>query len=220
MNTPFPQLHLLKQTDRLRALHAVMRDAGTGQAEFTQAANRVIRLLIEASLDLLPYSAQPVVTPVGAVFEGRRLAGPLSAVSVVRAGESMELELGAAIDNVPVGKILIQRDRQTKAPKLFYSALPEAIAEGHVLLLEPMLATGGSALCAIEVLEQAGVSAANIIFVNILASPEGVQRLATRYPQLRIVSSSLEQALNPDAYMIPGIGDFGDRYFGTVRRRA
>lgn len=217
MSTRYPNVHLLAQTDRLRALHAVMRDADTGRGAFTQAANRVIRQLLEASLDLLPYRDRDVITPVGARFEGRELATALTAVSVVRAGESMEGELRAAIGDVPIGKILIQRDRQTKQPSLFYSSLPPGIAEGHVLLMEPMLATGGSAIRAVEVLLAAGVRIEAIVFVNILAAPTGIERLLAAHPALTIVTSSIESHLNQDAYMIPGIGDFGDRYFGTVR---
>ena len=116
-----------------------------------------------------------------------------------------------------IGKILIQRDEKTAEPHLLYSKLPPDIADRYCLLLDPMLATGGSVLCAIEVLLQAGVSADRIIFVNLIASPEGLANLQARFPQVRIVTGVIDEGLNEQKYIVPGLGDFGCRYFGTDR---
>jgi uracil phosphoribosyltransferase len=128
----------------------------------------------------------------------------------------MEVELRELLPAIRIGKVLIQRDKQTKLPTVYYAHLPGDIADRHVLLLEPMLATGGSAMAAIDILREAGVAEENIVMVNFLASPEGIRALGRRYPAVRIVTSSVEARLNENAYMVPGIGDFGDRYFGTV----
>jgi uracil phosphoribosyltransferase len=125
-------------------------------------------------------------------------------------------ELRQVIPDITVGKLLIQRDKITKLPKLYYKNFPEDIAGRHILLLEPMLATGGSANAAIEVLLDSGVREENIVFVNFLASPEGIEAVHAKHPHVKIVTSSIEQRLNENAFMIPGIGDFGDRYFGTT----
>ena len=127
----------------------------------------------------------------------------------------METELRAMAPGVRIGKILIQRDTVTKLPHLYYSKLPMDIARRHVLLLDPMLATGGTALAAIEVLLEKGVPAENIVFINVLSAPEGIAVVQDRYPSVRMVTSSIEERLNENAFMLPGIGDFGDRYFGT-----
>jgi len=209
-------VHLLAQTNELRALHTIIRDKDASQDDFVFYSDRIIRQLLEVGLDLLPFDSQNVVTPVGETYEGLKRAAKVCAVSVVRAGESMETELRSMYRGMRIGKILIQRDKQTKLPKLFYSHLPDDVSKRHVLLLEPMLATGGSALAAMQVLLDAGVREENIIFINILAAPKGLDRLTAAYPNLRIVTSSIEKQLNENAYMIPGIGDFGDRYFGTV----
>ena len=127
----------------------------------------------------------------------------------------MEAELRELRPSIRVGKILIQRDRQSKLPHLLYSHLPADIAERHVLLLEPMLATGGSARAAIGVLLKAGVREENVVLVDFLAAPEGIRAVHDAHPLVQIVTSSVEERLNEHAFMIPGIGDFGDRYFGT-----
>lgn len=206
----------LPQTNRLQYLHAKMRDKTASKSQFIYYADQVFRLLIEQSLELLPFSNMNVTTPVGATYRGKKLTNPLCAVSIVRAGESMESELRHIDLKIPIGKILIQRDTVTKLPKLYYSKLPDNIAECKVLMLEPMLATGGSAFCAIKVLLEAGVTQENITFVNLLCSPEGVEKVTSHFPKIQIVTSSIEECLNEHAFMIPGVGDFGDRYFGTT----
>jgi uracil phosphoribosyltransferase len=209
-------LHLLSQTERLRALHTVIRDRDASPRDFTTNSQHIIRMLLERALDLLPYRSRDVITPVGETYPGLQLVRGLCGVSIVRAGESMEAALRDLHPGVPIGKILIQRDKQTKLPSLYFQALPGDIAERDVLLLEPMLATGGSLLKALDVLRGAGAGPESIVVVNFLASPQGLERVGVAYPGLRIVTSSVEQRLNEAAYMVPGIGDFGDRYFGTV----
>jgi len=137
-------------------------------------------------------------------------------VSIVRAGESMESGLRAVCKAVRIGKILIQRDEETALPKLYYAKLPTDISQRHVLLLDPMLATGGSATKAIEVLQEHGVPEDKIMFLNLIAAPAGIRNIRQRFPKLRIVTTAIDESLNEKKYIVPGIGDFGDRYFGTT----
>ena len=210
---------LLPQTSQLRALHTVIRDRHASPADFTVHSRRIMRLLLETAMDRLPFERREVTTPVGRTYDGLRLASGLCGVSVVRAGESMEAELRELDPGVPIGKILIQRDRKTKRPHLFFCSLPPDIAERSVLLMEPMLATGGSLLMALDVLRQAGVNLGRSVVVNLLASPRGLTAVRTAYPEVDIVTSAIEEGLDENAFMLPGIGDFGDRYFGTDLRR-
>lgn len=210
-----PNIHLLPQTDHLRALHTTIRDRNARREDFVAASGRIIRLLIETGLNLLPFEKCEVRTPVGRTYDGLRLTTQICGVAVARAGESMEAGLRAVCPSIPIGKILIQRDKVTKLPKLYYSALPSDIAQRHVLLLDPMLATGGTALAAIEVLLDRGVPEEHIVFINLITVPEGIAAVRRRHPSLRIVTSAIDECLNENAYMLPGIGDFGDRYFGT-----
>jgi uracil phosphoribosyltransferase len=209
-------VHLLPQTDLLRALHTIIRDRECGHDDFVFHSGRVIRLLLETALNLLPVAKKDVVTPVGAAYEGLEIAARPCAVSVIRAGDAMEAGFRELCPAAPIGKILIQRDKQTKLPRLYYSHLPAGIADRHVLLLEPMLATAGSALAAVDVLAGAGVREDRIIMVNFLSAPEGLRRFRAERPRVRIVTSSIEERLNEHAFMVPGIGDFGDRFFGTA----
>ncbi|MFD5654263.1 uracil phosphoribosyltransferase [Streptomyces sp. NPDC127039] len=215
VQVPQDAVHLLPQTKHLRAIHTILRDRHAKRKDFVPNSAHVMRQLIEAGLELFPFEPLDVQTPVGRTYHGLRLATEICGVSVVRAGDSMEAELRTMMPEVRLGKILIQRDRTTKLPRLYYSALPADIAQRHVLLLDPMLATGGTALAAIDVLCERGVPEENIVFVNLLSSPEGIRTVHERRPRVRMVTSSIEERLDENAYMQPGIGDFGDRYFGT-----
>ncbi|WP_422755732.1 uracil phosphoribosyltransferase [Micromonospora sp. WMMD708] len=213
------RLHLLPQTNRLRTLHTVIRDRDASRADFVQTSAQIFRQLLDTALDLLPVVPAPVRTPVGQTYHGLRPAAPVCGVSIARAGESMESELRAMLPQTRIGKILIQRDRTTKLPHLHYAALPPDIATSQVLLLDPMLATGGTALAALALLREYGVFEEDVVFVTLLSSPEGISAVHAHHPRVRIVTSAIEERLNADAYMVPGIGDFGDRYFGTDQPR-
>jgi uracil phosphoribosyltransferase len=208
-------VHLLPQTAQVRALHTIIRDRTARRDDLVFYSRRIIRLLLEAGLGLLPFEPCEVETPVRRTYDGLRFASQLCGVAIARAGESMEAELRTVCRSIRIGKILIQRDKVTKKPHLYYSALPEDIAKRHVLLLDPMLATGGTALAAIQVLLDKGVAEDRIIFINLITVPEGITAVCRRFPAVKIVTSAIDERLNENAYMMPGIGDFGDRYFGT-----
>ncbi|CAD6975598.1 unnamed protein product [Tilletia controversa] len=142
-------------------------------------------------------------------------SGRICGVSILRAGEAMEAGLRECCRSVRIGKILIQRDEETAKPKLFYAKLPEDISERWVLLLDPMLATGGSACQAIRVLLDHGVRAERILFLNLVASPEGLKAIYDEFPEVRTISGWVDQGLDGKSYIVPGLGDFGDRYFSA-----
>ncbi|KAB5516286.1 hypothetical protein DKX38_026934 [Salix brachista] len=135
-------------------------------------------------------------------------------LSVIYSGESMENALRACCKGIKIGKILIHRDGDN-GKQLIYEKLPKDISERHVLLLDPVLATGNSANQAIELLIQKGVPESHIIFLNLISAPEGIHCVCKRFPSLKIVTSEIDVALNGEFRVIPGMGEFGDRYFGT-----
>mmetsp|Transcript_13008 Transcript_13008/g.11097 ORF Transcript_13008/g.11097 Transcript_13008/m.11097 type:complete len:143 (+) Transcript_13008:119-547(+) len=140
------------------------------------------------------------------------------AVSIVRAGESMERPVHEIFPEAKIGKILIQRDEETALPHLYYIKLPTFKSTPQVLLMDPMLATGGSCMMAIKSLlaaEDYDIKQEDIVFLNLISCPEGIKHLSEAYPKVRIVSGCLDRCLNEHAYILPGLGDFGDRYFGT-----
>ncbi|KAI1190295.1 uracil phosphoribosyltransferase-domain-containing protein [Nemania serpens] len=203
----------LPQTPQLIALLTKIRDKNTDRADFIFYSNRIIRLLVEEGLNHLPVVEQTITTPVGRQYAGLMFQGKICGVSIMRAGEAMEQGLRDCCRSVRIGKILIQRDEETSQPKLFYDKLPEDIADRWVLLLDPMFATGGSAIMAVEVLISRGVPEERILFLNLIASPEGIGNFATKFPKLRVVTAFVDQGLDSKNYIVPGLGDFGDRFY-------
>ena len=174
----------------------MIRDKNTDRGDFIFYSNRIIRLLVEEGLNHLPVVALTVTTPVGKEYSGVQFQGKICGVSIMRAGESMEQGLRDCCRSVRIGKILIQRDEDTSQPRLFYEKLPVDIADRWVLLLDPMFATGGSAMMAIDVLKNKGVPEDRILFLNIIASPEGVGKFSQKFPKVRVVTSFIDQGLN------------------------
>lgn len=206
-------VHVLPQTPQLIALLSMIRNKNTERADFIFYSNRIIRLLVEEGLNHLPVIERTVTTPVGRTYNGLMFQGKICGVSIMRAGEAMEQGLRDCCRSVRIGKILIQRDEETAQPKLFYDKLPEDIADRWVLLLDPMFATGGSASMAVEVLKARGVPEEHILFLNLIASPEGVKNFAAKFPRVRVVTAFIDQGLDEKNYIIPGLGDFGDRFY-------
>ncbi len=206
---------VLPYTPQLEVLFTIIRNKETKRNEFIFYANRVIRLLVEEALNQLPTRGKTVTTPTGSSFSGSEFVGKLCAVPIVRAGESMEKAVREVCRAIRIGKILIQRDEETALPTLFYAKLPPDIANRHVLLLDPMLATGGSVCKAIEVLKDHGVAEEKIIFVNLISTPEGIESFRKCAPGATIITGYIDPELNSKAYIVPGLGDFGDLYFGT-----
>lgn len=174
----------------------MLRDKNTGRADFIFHSNRISRLLVEEALNHLPVLPHSVTTPVGHTYAGVEFEGKICGVSIMRAGEAMEQALRECCRSVRIGKILIQRNEETSQPQLYYDKLPEDIKDRWVLLLDPMLATGGSALMAVEVLLSKGVPEERILFLNLIASPEGAQNFAEKYPKLRVVTAFVDSGLN------------------------
>ncbi|KAK5133162.1 Uracil phosphoribosyltransferase, synthesizes UMP from uracil [Meristemomyces frigidus] len=204
---------VLPQTPQLIALLTMIRDKTTNRADFIFYSNRINRLLVEEALNHLPCLPQTITTPVGRPYAGVQFEGKICGVSIMRAGEAMEQALRECCRSVRIGKILIQRDEETSLPKLFYDKLPGDVAERWVLLLDPMLATGGSALMAVDVLRSRGVPEDHILFLNLIASPEGAANFAQKFPKVRIVTAFVDQGLDEKNYIVPGLGDFGDRFY-------
>jgi uracil phosphoribosyltransferase len=178
-----------------------------------------MRVISEEGLSYVKPVEVTVTTPVGpdVVFRGIETAdlSSVTVVSIIRAGDSLLDVVMELLPECSVGKILIQRDEETAEPKLFYSKLPPSMENRCVLLVDPMLATGGSAAVAVRILLEQGVAQKDIIFLNVVSCPEGLKLLQDLYPEIVIVTGCIDEGLNERKYIIPGLGDFGDRYFST-----
>lgn len=209
------QIHCFKMTPQLKVLLTLIRDKKTTREDFIFYTDRIIRLLVEEGLNFLPVRAKIVITSTKTRFRGVEFVGKICAVSILRSGEAMESAVREVCKKIRIGKILIQRDEKTAEPNLFYVKLPKDVANRYVFLLDPMLATGGSAATAIRILKNHGVRENKIIFLNLISCPEGIKRVLDEFPGVRIITAAIDSHLNQKFYIIPGLGDFGDRYFGT-----
>ncbi|MED6161470.1 Uridine/cytidine kinase UKL1, chloroplastic [Stylosanthes scabra] len=211
----YPNVYVIQSTFQIRGMHTLIRDKDISKHDFVFYSDRLIRLVVEHGLGHLPFTEKQVVTPTGSVYTGVDFCKKLCGVSIVRSDHSvLILKLELFTTGIKIGKILIHRDGDN-GKQLIYEKLPKDISERHVLLLDPVLATGNSANQAIELLIQKGVPESHIIFLNLISAPEGIHCVCKRFPSLKIVTSEIDVALNDEFRVIPGLGEFGDRYFGT-----
>lgn len=209
------KLHLLPITNQVIALHTIIRNKDTSIRDFVLYSNRLFRLILEYAIGFLPFETSIVVTPTNKEYEGKTLCNNICGVSIMRGGDAMAAELRTMIPDIKIGKILIQREEATAKPLYYYDRLPDNIENQHILLMDPMLATAGTAMCAIDVLKKKNVLENRIIFVSLIAAPEGIIALHKEYPDVTIITSQIDEGLNDQMFILPGIGDYGDRYFGT-----
>ena len=190
-----------------------LRDARTAPPAFRRAANRISVLLAAEALRHLPSSEVTVATPLGPA-QGRVVLTDVVVVPVLRAGLGM---LDAVLELLPtarVGHIGLQRDEATAIASRYYSKLPPGLTNSHVLMIDPMLATGGSAAAAIDLIKATGATA--ISMICIVSAPEGVSLLERVHPDVAIFTPVVDKQLNAHKFIVPGLGDFGDRLYGTT----
>lgn len=188
-----------------------LRDQTTKPALFRTLSYQISLLLaLEATRDLATVE-KAIETPMEATF-GKVLARPLVIVPILRAGLGMLQPFNDTFPDVSVGYVGLERDHETAIARSYYCKLPPLEGK-RVIVVDPMLATGGSAVQAINVVKAAG--AKEIVFVCIVASPEGAARMEQSHPEVPIHAGALDRALNHRKYILPGLGDFGDRLYGT-----
>ncbi|KAH0908425.1 hypothetical protein HID58_031746, partial [Brassica napus] len=210
----YSNIFIISSTFQIKGMHTLIRDVNTTKHDFVFYADRLIRLVVEHGLGHLPFTEKQITTPTGSVYTGVDFCKRLCGVSVIRSGESMENALRACCNGIKIGKILIHRENND-GRQLIYEKLPKDIASRHVFLLDPVLASGNSAVKAISLLISKGVPESHIIFLNLIAAPQGIHALCKKHPMVKIVTSEIDASLNEDSRVIPGLGEFADRYFGT-----
>ena len=192
---------------------SIMRDKNTSVKDFRECAHEVALLIgYEATKDL-KLEEYEIETPITKTV-GNRIQRQVALVPILRAGLGM---VDAIMDLIPaskIGHIGLYRNEETLEPVEYYCKLPTDIQQRQVLVLDPMLATGGSAVAAINFIKNRGVK--NIKFVCIIAAPEGVEALRKAHPDVEIFCGALDEKLNENGYIVPGLGDAGDRLFGTL----
>ena len=192
---------------------AILRNKDTGVKEFRELVSEIAGLMCYEATRNLPTEEVKVQTPV-AEATCRMLAGKkLAIIPILRAGLGMVDSMVDMIPSAKIGHIGLYRDPDTHLPVEYYCKLPEDIQSRQVYVVDPMLATGGSAVAAIDFLKQHGCK--NIIMMNIIGCPEGIKAVQEAHPDVDLYLAAVDEKLNEHAYIIPGLGDAGDRVFGT-----
>ncbi|MFQ3183089.1 MAG: uracil phosphoribosyltransferase [Alteromonas macleodii] len=191
----------------------LMRDRNTPTAVFRQLLREISQLLAYEVTRELPMMTKTIETPMetmeAPVLQGRKLA----LISILRAGNGLLDGMLELIPSARVGFVGLYRDEKTLQPVQYYFKVPDAMDERMVIAVDPMLATGNSSIAAIDLLKKSG--AKNIRFLCLLASPEGIAAMKAEHPDVPIVTAAVDSHLNENGYIVPGLGDAGDRMFGT-----
>jgi len=192
---------------------SLLRDKNTGTKEFRELVSEIAMFICYEATRDLPLKEIEIETPIAVaktkIISGRKLAF----VPILRAGLGMVDGVTALVPAAKIGHIGLFRDPQTHSPVMYYSKMPDDISERDVIIVDPMLATGRSAKAAIDEMKKLGVK--HIKFMCIICSPEGVDAVREAHPDVEIYTGVMDEGLNEDHYIVPGVGDAGDRIFGT-----
>ncbi len=194
----------------------LLRDERTGSKDFRELVSEIAALMAYEACRDLPVQdvtvKTPITTTVGKTLGGKKLA----LVPILRAGLGMVSGIERLIPAARIGHIGMYRNEKTLEPVEYFCKMPADLTEREILLLDPMLATGGSAIAAIGALIKRGADIKSIKFLCLVSAPEGIKNLTEAYPQLQIYTASVDEKLNENGYIVPGLGDAGDRIFGTI----
>uniref|UniRef100_A0A1I8A2X2 Uridine kinase n=1 Tax=Steinernema glaseri TaxID=37863 RepID=A0A1I8A2X2_9BILA len=207
-------LTVVKESPQVKGLHTFIRNRETYRDEFIFYSERLMRILIENAMEHMNYEKVTVETTNGS-YEGCRLTDEICGISIMRAGETLEKSVRSVVKDCKMGKILIQTNQKTMEPELYYLRLPKNMERFKVLLLDATVATGAAAMMAIRILLDHDVKEENIFVVSLLMATSGIHSLAYAFPKVKLLTSAVDEHLNESYHIIPGIGNFGDRYFGT-----
>ncbi len=192
---------------------SLLRDVKTSKKKFKELVHEITLLLAYEATAELPLTTQKIQTPLEE-FDAPVIAGKKAVIlPILRAGLGMVDGFLSHMPGARVGHIGMYRDEETLEPKSYFFKIPPSSAERRAFVLDPMLATGGSVAAAITLLKNRGVR--DLVFVCLIAAPEGVRRLLGEHPDLRVFAAGLDRQLNDKGYILPGLGDAGDRLFGT-----
>ncbi len=196
-------------------LLSILRNETTSLNAFRRASNKLAYLLAGEVADLLHYDPIKVQTPLG-IADGTEYNRRLVIAPVLRAGLAFLPAFLDFFDDAVVGMVGVQRNHETAVGHGYYFKLPKITSNDDVVILDPAIATGGSAQVTLEAAKAAGALEEHIIYVSALASPEGLKMVQEAYPKLRLVISQVDEKLDDRKYILPGLGDYGDRFFGTL----
>ena len=197
------------------ALLTVLRDKDTDHTSFRAAADKLAYILAADAAEHLETVAIPIETPL-ARTTGTLLVYDVVLVPIVRSGLALLHSFMKMFETSRVGFVVLQRDENTALPHLFYAKMPDLNDNTRIIILEPMIATGGSVLSALKIITDMGIPNERIIVVSVVCASEGLKRVNEMFPGVTYIYAAEDPKLNARKFIVPGLGDFGDRYFGTV----
>lgn len=191
----------------------ILRDKTTGPEEFRRHADVVSKILLIEATQKMSLASKHIETPLRG-FDGKKLKDEVMVVPVLRAGLAFLFALRDIVPGASVGFIGLERDEKTAIAREYYKKIPTILATHIVFVVDPMLATGGSMDDTLKAVKAKG--AKRTVAVSVVAAPEGIARVNKNHPDVPIITAAVDTHLNDKAYIVPGLGDFGDRYFGTL----
>lgn len=198
-----------------KVLLSILRDKNTDIQRFRVTAEKLALILAGQVGDFLEKDKIEIVTPIDEAY-GTKIKNDIVIVPILRAALSMLPPFLKFFEKATVGFLGLKRDEKTSIAHLYYKKFPKIKDSDDVIILDPMIATGGSGLQAINILKEEGVAEEKIIFVSIICSKEGVDNIKKEYPFVKIIYVEQDEKLNDQKFIVPGLGDFGDRFFGTL----
>lgn len=192
----------------------ILRDKHADRSAFRAASQKITEILVFEAMQFLEWKRTEVETPLEKTA-GIKLAQPIALIPILRSGLAMLPPFEKAFSEAKIGFLGLKRDETTYVPHLYYERMPELEKGTEILILDPMLATGGTAECALSKLIERGFEEEKILLVSIIAAPEGIALLERKFPKIKRIIAAIDRGLSQNKFILPGIGDFGDRYFGT-----
>ena len=200
-------------------LMAQLRNTQSSTKQFRLVSEKISDLLVSKVIDCLPTKTVEIETPVTRC-RGKVLDGKVELVSIMRSGDALLDTFMWHFPEANISKFLIQRDEKTAKPQFKYMKISPDVASGnYVVITEPMIATGGTLEMVITLLKKKGVQEEKIIIASVCAAPEGIVLLNEKFPKIKMVMTTMDEKLNERKYIVPGLGDFGDRFFGTSEKQ-
>lgn len=193
-----------------------LRDKNCSIAEFRTTANELALVLAHESCDHIPMQSTKITTPLGTTTEGTTPPQNIVLVPILRSGLALMPAFLELFPHARIGVVGLKRDEQTAVAHLYYKNLPPITKDDFFIILDPMIATGGTAVDTLKMVTDLGIAQEKILFVGIISATPGIKRVNEAFPRVKIITAAHDEVLNEHFYIVPGLGDFGDRYFGTL----
>jgi len=193
---------------------SILRDKNISRAKFRETARRLAEIIAHETLEHIETKTIPIETPI-APAQGVAIKPHIVLIPILRSGITMLEPFLDYFTKATVGVVGLKRDEKTAIAHMYYNNVPPIPDNHKIIILDPMIATGGTAVSTLEILKERGIKEENIIFASIICAPEGLQNIRSEFPKITILTAGIDDQLNKDKFIIPGLGDFGDRYFGT-----